>query len=150
MKKILLFILFLNFISFSYSDSYNLSDLAGNQVDYENVTKENNTIFLMWTTWCPYCRKEIVNLNKNYMDYKNVSFVIVNLGEKKSKIDQFVKSAKLNPELLKKFVTDPESNLARKFNIIGIPAYVFLKNGEVIAKYNFLNKEIISEIYENE
>lgn len=55
-----------------------ISDLAGNP-----------TILSFWGTWCPYCIKEMPDLQKIKENYPEVNVVLVNCGEDKDTVTKF-------------------------------------------------------------
>ena len=88
-------------------------------------------LLVFWATWCVYCRQEIpdlVKLKEQYKD-KNLEIFGVNIQESSAKIKPFVDKNKINyPVLL-----DANGNVARAFEVQGIPANVLIdKTGKVV------------------
>lgn len=97
---------------------FQLSDLKGKAV-----------ILNFWATWCPPCIIEMPRLQEFYE--KNGGKVVVvgiNLGEKKSKIEVFIK--KLN--ITYPIIIDRNKELEKKYNILLKPTTYFINNEGII------------------
>ena len=57
----------------------NISDLQGSV-----------TILSFWATWCPYCIKEMPDLQKVKENYPDTNVVLVNCGEEEALVSDFV------------------------------------------------------------
>ena len=113
-----------------------LNDLKGGAVNLSSP-KNKPAILFFWTTWCPYCRKEIKALNQNYAQMKKegITLFAVNIGESSDKIQRFFKDYALNFEVL----LDKDGRAADNYDVIGVPTYIFLdKNGRIISHENTL------------
>ena len=72
-----------------------------------------------WATWCPPCNEEMPGLQNLYEEYgKDMEFVLINLGESKETIQEFL--------IENEFFTfpigyDPEQVYGEKFDIMAIP-----------------------------
>jgi peroxiredoxin len=128
--------------------SFQLQDLDGNLVKSETFLGKKPLLLFFWTTWCPFCQRELKNLNDRYLDLRQegLEVLAVDVGEPLERVKRFVKNYNLNfPVLL-----DKDSAVARTYEIIGIPTYILLdKEGRVAAKDNFFPqakyKELISK-----
>lgn len=48
------------------------------------------TILSFWATWCPYCIKEMPDLQKVKENYPDINVVLVNCGEEEAPVSDFV------------------------------------------------------------
>ena len=111
-----------------------LNDLNGQAVQLSGY-KGKPVIMLFWTTWCPYCRQEIKNLNEQHAQLEKDGIVAlgVNVNEPDYKVKKFFKDYQLNFKIL----LDKSGLLADEYNLLGVPTYIFLdKTGEVILQAN--------------
>ena len=107
-----------------------LNSLDGQTVNLSNY-KGKPVILFFWTTWCPYCRQEIKNLNQQYSAMSKDGIVVfgVNVSESAAKVERFFKDYQLNLKIL----LDKDGLLADKYELIGVPTYIFLdKSGEMV------------------
>ena len=96
-----------------------LSDLQGKPV-----------LLNFWATWCPPCRAEMPYLQQIYEEWSGKGPVVlaINIGESHSKARNFLQTHNLSlPVLL-----DTKENVARKYNITGIPATFFIDSDGTI------------------
>ena len=109
-----------------------LIDLQGTSVNFSNLINKPVVLFF-WTTWCPYCRKELKILNQqaSVMAKEGILVIGVNLSESQSKVQRFFKGYFLNFKML----LDRDGLLADKYDLMGVPTYVFLdKDGKELSQ----------------
>jgi peroxiredoxin len=129
----------LSFVSLALAGDIILNDLNGKPVNLSSY-QNKPTILFFWTTWCPYCRKEIKELNRLYPEMKKegISVFAINIGEANYKVQNFFKNYELNLRVL----VDRDSLSADKYNILGVPTYVFIADsGSVVADKNNLPQD---------
>jgi len=127
----ILIFLALSFTKIGFAQDIILNDLNNNPVNISSF-KGKPVILFFWTTWCPYCRKEIKELNKIYDQAKSegINIIGVNIGESNYKVERFFK----NYALKLKILLDKEGLLADNYGVIGVPTYIFLdKGGKVVS-----------------
>lgn len=145
MKKYLRLVLCLGFVlTFVFAayaeekldpEDFSLKTLKGDTVVLSKYRQQQPTLLFFWTTWCPYCRDELKNLNNRYADLTNdgIRVFAVNLGEGQYKVENLAsKSNFIFPVLL-----DERSILGEAFHIFGVPTYILLnEKGYVIFQDN--------------
>lgn len=107
-----------------------LNDLSGQVVNISNY-QGKPVILFFWTTWCPYCRVELKKLNQQYplMTKEGIVILGINVNESDYKVKRFFKGYALNFKIL----LDKDGLLANKYDLMGVPTYIFLdKTGEII------------------
>jgi thiol-disulfide isomerase/thioredoxin len=112
---------------------FKLKDLKGNDVSLSDF--KGKKVFLnFWATWCPPCRKEMPEMEAYYQKIKDsdVVMLVVNLGENKSTVENFIKDNKYNfPVLL-----DTDNKAAVDYRIASIPTSFFIdKDGNIIFRH---------------
>jgi peroxiredoxin len=109
---------------------FKLQDIKGNSVSLSSYLGKEAVILLFWTTWCPYCRKELKNLNGIYQELKKEGFEVlaVNVGEALYKVDNFTRDYQLNYKVL----LDKDISVAYSYGLVGVPFYLIIdKQGKV-------------------
>ncbi|MFA5092588.1 MAG: TlpA disulfide reductase family protein [Candidatus Omnitrophota bacterium] len=132
-------ILILTFVTSALASDIILNDLNGKSVNLSSY-KNKPTILFFWTTWCPYCRKEIKELNRMYAQMKKEGILVfaINIGETEYKVKNFFKNYELNLRVL----VDRQSLTAEKYDIMGVPTYVFIADsGNIVADRNNLPED---------
>jgi thiol-disulfide isomerase/thioredoxin len=112
--------------------------VAGGKVS-DAQFKEGKTVLFFWTTWCPYCRKQIDFLKEQVKQFEDrgVNFVYINVGEDEKKVTAFVTENGMPAD---KVVLNPDSSLAYTYNVQGFPTYVFMHKGEDLTQANFFTE----------
>jgi peroxiredoxin len=122
-----------------------LNDLNGREVNFSTYQGKPAILFF-WTTWCPYCQLELRKLIRQYpqMTKDGVILLGVNVSEPDYKVRRFLKGYALNFRIL----LDKNELLADKYDVIGVPTYVFLdKTGKAIAQYHSLPENYKSLLF---
>jgi len=135
----------LDFGKSAFASDIILKDLNSQAVNLFSYTGKPAILFF-WTTWCPYCRKELNRLNEQYLELLKEGIVplVVNVGESSSKVKRFFKGYQFKPRV----ILDQEWHLADKYDLIGVPTYVFLdKTGKVVAKTHNLPADYKSILF---
>ena len=131
--------IFLSIFVLSYSSSYaaqplaknvseaapdfKLLNLSGQQISLSGF-RGKPVILFIWTTWCPFCRAELVDLQGRYkgMKQEGIELLAVDTGETKEKVEKFLANKNMEfPVLL-----DSASGVANAYNIIGVPTLVLI------------------------
>ncbi len=138
-KALLLMVLVCLILGFGESalaDDIVLNDLNGQEVNISSY-RGKPVILFFWTTWCPYCREELKKLNRQYPLISEEGIIVlgINVGESDYKVQSFVKGYQLDLKIL----LDKGELLANKYNLMGVPTFIFLnKVGQVISRAHSL------------
>ena len=98
------------------------------------LNKTNKPVFInFWATWCPPCRMEMPGLQSLYEEYRDkVDFVMINLGETRETIEDFLVENELYTFPIGYDVND---TFGARFGIIGIPTTYIIDKNKVISNY---------------
>lgn len=121
--------------------------LAGKKIEDSQLLKEDRTIIKFWTTWCPYCSRQL-NFFKHKiakLEKEGVKVYLVNVGEDQAKVVRFADKLKLPKDNI---VLNKNSSLARRFAIMGYPTYVFFYKGRELTRANVLNDDSLEQLLE--
>jgi len=107
---------------------------------------KNPVLVNFFATWCPYCVREVPELNELQKKYapKGLIIVSVNVQEKEEKILRFVKKKKAGYNIL----LDTTAEVAEKFKVYGIPTNILINSKGIIVfrSYNLPDKKEIEKI----
>ena len=137
-----MFILVLGIASTAFCGDLILNDLKSTQANL-SIQTGKPTILFFWTTWCPYCRTELRQLNKlhSQMGKEGITVFAVNVGEAGYKVEKFLKDYALNLRVL----LDKDGQAAEKYEIRGVPTYIFInKDGQVVSTEHSLPDDYLN------
>jgi thiol-disulfide isomerase/thioredoxin len=106
-----------------------LTDLAGNQVAFENL-RDKVVLVNNWATWCPPCREEMPTLEAYYQAHmdKGFTLVAVDSGEPAEVVVRFVEDYSLTFPIW----LDPGAKALRAFRNNSLPSsYVIDREGVI-------------------
>ena len=110
---------------------FSLKDLDGNKVTLSEFENKKSVILLFWTTWCRFCREELMNLNAIYplLQSEDIELLAIDVRESPGKVKSLTKRLSLSfPVLL-----DSNGSVANIVGAIGIPYFVLVnKTGKVV------------------
>ena len=143
MKKIILIVSFLvliqNFLfaaqplrkeTSQTASNFTILDLENKEFSLSDI-KGKPIILFFWTTWCPYCRKELKQLNTMHADLlrDGVELVAINVEETAEKVQRFMGSYPLSYRVL----LDIDTKVAQAYGILGVPTYILInKEGRIV------------------
>ena len=116
---------------------FKLPDIQQNNVALSEYLGKQPVLLFFWTTWCPYCRKELKMLNEKYAQLTSdgVEILAINVGERLYKVEKFIKSYRLDYKVL----LDQYATVSDAFGILGVPTYILIdkKGNQRLTAYSF-------------
>ncbi|MFZ5801355.1 MAG: TlpA family protein disulfide reductase [Candidatus Omnitrophota bacterium] len=102
---------------------FSLEDIKGDKVNLKELCGKP-ILLKFWTSWCPFCRKEIPKVNKLYEDYSQKGLVIlaIDIEETKAKISSFAQKQNIKYKIL----FDLDGEVAKSYEVMGVPTYVLI------------------------
>lgn len=136
--KITLFLLII------YSTVYSQQEKKYKYIDFElillnstetvklsNIVGKKIILLHFWTTWCPFCVREIPKIKTLYETYnsKGLEVISVNIAEPQKVINKFIKEKNITY----KVALDLNAEVAKKYYIRSIPInFIIDKNGDIV------------------
>lgn len=109
---------------------FTLLDLENKEFSLSGI-KGKPTILFFWTTTCPYCRKELKQLNDIHAELlkDGVELVSINEDQFPDRVPKFIKNYPLSYRVL----LDSDNKVAGAYGILGVPTYNLInKEGQVV------------------
>ncbi|MBD3246639.1 MAG: redoxin domain-containing protein [Candidatus Omnitrophica bacterium] len=133
------------------SSEETFSRLDGGELTYAALTQGPRTVLFLWTTWCPHCRSALAALDTRCAELdQRVEYYFVNLGEAGEVVERYAENKKFTPCTRERIILDRRAAVAKRYRVVGIPTYVFLKDGDPVHKGYSLNAQVLQEVFENE
>ena len=124
----------------SEAPDFKLADMEGRPVSLHEYNEKNPVLLLFWTTWCPFCRKELGVLNKTYpqLVQEGVKLFTIDVGESPERVRSFAKSRDLKLSVL----LDQDGVAADAYKVLGVPTYILInKQGKIVFRDNSFPQE---------
>ncbi|MCX5715049.1 MAG: TlpA disulfide reductase family protein [Candidatus Omnitrophica bacterium] len=119
---------------------FTFNGLNQNTVSLASFRDKQPVILIFWTTWCPYCRKELQSLNTRFEELSKEGWGIlaVDAGEDAHKVESYRDAHGIKLDLL----LDRDMKITNSLEILGVPSYVIInKKGYLVAKAHTFSPE---------
>lgn len=112
---------------------FTLQDLNGKKVALKSL-QGSPVLLVFGATWCPYCVKEIPDLNKFYDDYTKRGLVIlsIDINESQTKVASFAKQKGIKYKVL----LDSDGRVSEMYGVRGIPTNVLIDKKGIVKYLN--------------
>lgn len=113
------------------ASDFRLSDINGDEVILSSYKNKSPVLLFFWTTWCPYCVKELRQLNTMHPELSKDGIEIFSINEDEyvDKVPKFVKNYSLTYRVL----LDTERKASDAYGIVGVPTYILVnKEGRIV------------------
>ena len=127
---------------FALAPAFQLNDLNGKAVSLSGYLGKKTVLLVFWTTWCPYCREQLKDLNERYpwLAKKSIEVLAINTGEPKDKVAGFAKSRSLTFKIL----LDEDNQVAASYDLMGVPTYFVVDiSGKIVSAGNYFPEDMI-------
>ncbi|MFA5276211.1 MAG: TlpA disulfide reductase family protein [Candidatus Omnitrophota bacterium] len=126
---------------------FKLPDFSGKFHTLSEYRGRQPVLLFFWTTWCPFCQKEIKKISDRSVELANagIEVLTINSGEPRSRVQRFLQSRKINLKTL----GDEDTSVSNSYGILGVPTFYLVdKKGKIIFEGNKFPenyKELISK-----
>lgn len=134
-----LFFITSNLFSEEFAPNFKLKDIEDKEYILFDFSGKDLILFF-WTTWCPYCIRELQNLERKFLSLKSrgKELLSINIGESKERIKRFSQRYGLTFPIL----LDEDYRVSRQYGLFGVPTYVLIdKNGRIKFFGHYLPKD---------
>ncbi len=125
------------------SPDFRAVTIKGEKISYYRDLKGKKPVYLVfWTTWCPYCKVELPQIEELYKKYGDrVEFIGVSLGIK-NEINKFVREKKLSFPV----VYDEGNRIAGAFGAQIQTNLLIDKQGVIVYKGKGFEEDIVKRL----
>jgi len=126
---------------------FTLQTLSGKDVNMTKFRDGKKAIIFFWATWCPHCRRELTNLNRNasQLDKANIKLVLIDLGEDEKIVGAYVKKNNIHFDIF----LDRKEELADSYGLVGVPTFYFVDEKGIVRDVQHQLGENFSESFKN-
>ena len=100
---------------------FTLRDLNQQQVELASFRGKKPVVLFFWTTWCPYCLRELKSLNSmtQQLNKDGIELLAINSGESAQKVSRLVKSYGITYPIY----LDENSAVTDRYGVYGVPTF---------------------------
>ncbi len=107
---------------------FTLERLNGGEISLSDILKTKKAVLVFWTTWCPYCRTIVPQMEKLYREDK-VGVIGIDVGESRAKVEGFIRKFAVSYPV----ALDTDGRVANLYKVRGVPAIIALdQSGEIM------------------
>jgi len=120
---------------------FTLKIVNGKETSLEKYRDGQKAIIFFWATWCPHCRVQLGELNKNQsvIEKENIKIVLVDVGESEAIVGKYKEKNKIDLDIF----LDEESKVSDLYGLIGVPTFYYVdEDGKVIDVQHSLADDI--------
>jgi len=122
-----------------------LESITGEKISDTVINNDAKAVLFFWTSWCPYCIKQIdyISKNQNIFDDRGIKVYFINSDDSKNVVQSIKDKYSLKFDM---YLDD--GCMSKKYKVYGIPTYIFLKQGEMIETEHGLDGDMLDEVFE--
>lgn len=124
---------------------FTLPDMAGNPHSLNEYLQKGPVMLVFFTTWCPYCEKEIPALKEVYREHgsKGLQLVAINAGLADSL--EYAKRYALQHRLPYAVLYDMDGITAGEYGVRAVPKIVYIQqDGKISSTSQYVDKQAIN------
>jgi len=109
---------------------FTLKIANGKETSLEKYRDGQKAIVFFWATWCPHCRLQLGELNKNQsaIKEKKIKIVLVDVGENEAIVSKYMKKNEINIDVF----LDVESKVSDLYGLIGVPTFYYVGDDGIV------------------
>jgi cytochrome c biogenesis protein CcmG, thiol:disulfide interchange protein DsbE len=114
----------------SAAPEFRLESVNGGEIQLAEFRKNQPVILFYWATWCPHCRTQLSELNreKEAIQGKGIKLLLVNVGEKAKTVEGYL--SKNNIDL--PVALDQDTSVAREYGVVGVPVFFLVDKAGIV------------------
>jgi peroxiredoxin len=113
--------------------SFSAETIKGDRIQVPKAVEGQVVAIRFWADWCPFCSKEMREVEQVYKELsdKGLTVLAVNVGQDRWVAQRFIERLGISYTA----VLDPNSEIARRYGVIGLPTTFFVdRQGRIHSK----------------
>jgi len=119
-----------------YAPDFELQDTRQDVFTLSEYKDKQSVLLFFWTTWCPFCRRELKVLNDSYASLikNDIEVLAIDVGELSDAVSDFIRSY----YLVFRVLLDKDTSVSKAYGVMGIPTYVLVnQKGAIVFRDNY-------------
>jgi len=124
---------------------FTLKVVKGEETSLEKYRDGKKAIIFFWATWCPHCRAQLGNLNRDQeeIEKNNIKIVLIDVGEKEAIVSKYMERNKINMNVF----LDEESEVSDKYGLIGLPTFYYVDEDGIVIDVQHSLPDDLTEVF---
>lgn len=103
---------------------FTLDTLKKSDVNFHEYRDGQRAILFFWATWCPHCRTQLIELEKQRteLEKQNIRLVLIDIGESKKIVEKYINKNQIEFDVF----LDVDFGLESEYQIIGVPTFYYV------------------------
>lgn len=121
--------------AFAAAANFELQGINNVKVSLESYKDKQPVMLFFWTTWCPFCRKELKTVTQRAEELaaSGLEVLAIDVGEQAYKVENYLKNSPVSFKVL----LDTDTKVATAYNVMGVPTFVLInKEGQIVSQGN--------------
>lgn len=109
---------------------FTLKTVGGAPVSLTDFRQGGKAIIFFWAIWCPHCRRELTELNKNKaaLEQKGIKIVLVDVGEQEEVVRRYAQNNNINMTIF----LDEGTSVAEEYGLVGVPTFYLVDQQGIV------------------
>jgi len=124
---------------------FTLKIANGEETSLDKYRDGQKAIIFFWATWCPHCRVQLGELNKNKdaIEKKKIKLVLVDVGEREAIVAKYMEKNKIDLDVF----LDVESEISDLYGLIGVPTFYYVDEDGLIIDVQHSLPDDLDEVF---
>jgi len=127
--------------------NFTLPDLAGKPHRLNEYLEKGPVMLVFFTTWCPYCKKEIPKLKQVYQQYSEMGLQLVAINAGLADTLENAKHYALQHRLPYAVLYDADARISSQYGLRTVPKIFYIqKNGKIKSDSRKVDMKAVSSL----
>lgn len=124
---------------------FTLKLVKGGEMSLKDYRDGKKAIIFFWATWCPHCRAQLGNLNRDQeeIEKSGIKIVLVDVGEKEAIVKKYLEQNKIDINVF----LDEESKISDLYGLIGLPTFYYVGEDGIVIDVKHSLPDDLTEVF---
>jgi peroxiredoxin len=126
---------------------FTLKTVGGAPVSLTDFRQGGKAVIFFWATWCPHCRRELTELNRNKaaLEQKGIKIVLVDVGEEEEAVRRYAQSNNIGMTIF----LDESNSVSEEYGLVGVPTFYLVDKEGIVRDVQHAMPEDYEAMLEN-
>ncbi len=112
------------------AQDFTLETVRSQKITLSKYIQGKKAILLFWTTWCPYCRVAVKEINamRDKIAAMNITVIFISTGEPAQTIARYLENNRYDFDV----ALDSDQSVSDAYRLMGVPTLVYIDEEGII------------------